>query len=193
MKPKEISRRQFATAVSSVGVGTLIPGALAQERMQEPKPAFPPRDAGGIHGDMLGRISEGLGGSEIRTKEGLLKLVSLLQQFDVISEQDAAMLRETIDAIFSDPETIAARIDKIYAEAKEKAGEVTVAIISIAKNSVEFAKRHGKTILVVASDVSGALTGAATGAKLGGRALAVLGALAGAVASSAEAAFSHKG
>ncbi|MBB5340384.1 hypothetical protein [Tunturiibacter gelidoferens] len=193
MKPKEISRRQFATAVSSVGVGTMMPAALAQERLQEPKPAYPPRDAGGIHGDMLGRISEGLAGNDIHTKEGLLKLVALLQQFDVISEQDAAMLRETIDAIFSAPETTAAKIDKIYAEAKEKAGEVTVAIISIAKNSVEFGRRHERAIYIVASDVSGALTGAATGAKLGGRSLAVLGALAGAVGGSAQAAFSHKG
>lgn len=190
MNSKQVNRRQFVIATTA-GLGVLVPDIAAQTKRQEPKPPYPPQDAGPIHGDMLRRISEDLAGSEITAKEGLLKLVAMLRQTEVITDADASMLREMIDIVFSELETAGKKLQELLDDAEKKAGEVTVAIVSIAKESVDFAKKHGRAIFIVSSDISGALSGAATGAKLGGQVLAVVGAVAGAVASSAGAAFKH--
>lgn len=191
MNFEKANRRELIAAVTVTALGALVSDSATAQGSQESRPIFKPEDAGTLHGHTLDQISGVLNGIAINTKEGLHKIVGLLMEFKVINKPDADKLDKLVDAIFSDPAEIQRKVNEIFDEARKDAGEVAKAIISIAKNSVEYAKGHQREIYIVTSDVSGALTGALTGAKFGAP-IAVVGALAGAVASSAGAAFSSK-
>jgi hypothetical protein len=193
MKHSNINRRQLLVSAATVSLGTFIPASGAQRSGQEPGLPFLPKDSGQLHADRMSSISSILKGENIRTKDGLLKIVDLLLQMMVIKEPDARVLRNLINVIFSspDPGMVVGKIEQLYKDAVNSVGGVTVAILSIALNSVtnvkDYAKGNPQLMDIVARDVLGALTGATIGEKFG-PALAVVGALAGAVAGSAEAA-----
>jgi len=196
MNSGTINRRKLLVAATGAGLGTSI-SAPAQQSAQSPKFPYPPKDSGGFHNDTMNRIASTLEGKSINTRDGLLKIVDMLRELGVVNEADAQVLRELIGAIFSSStlETLAATIEKLYRESMAKVGQVTAAIVSIARASVEDAKKYAqdnpRQIYIVSSDVVGALAGAAAGAKLG-VVFAVIGALAGAVGTSAKAAFETK-
>ena len=192
MKSLILNRRQVLVSATSITFGALLPQAAAQQ----PKPSFPAKDAGAIHEDMLHRISEKLGQVAIDTEQGLLKIVELLRESELISPSDQEKLDELIKTIFSsaDPNVLMQKIDQIYKESVSKVGDVAAAVISIARSSVQYAREKAKEntriLHIVSRDVLGALTGATAGIKLGTY-FAVIGALAGAIAESAEAALAH--
>lgn len=185
-----INRRKILIAVTGLGIGASVPASGAPQRAQEPKLPFPPREFGTIHNDMLRRISSG---ESINTKAGLLKVVNLLLEMEAISGADAGVLRELISVMFSssDPEIVARKIHQLYNQAVPKVGSVTAAVLSIARESIDYSQNHLRQIAIVTSDVTGALTGAVTGIKLG-PAFAAVGALAGAVGGSALTALKTK-
>jgi hypothetical protein len=184
----KMDRRQLLTAAACAGLGPLIPNAAAQQVGQEQKLPFDPHGAGALHAEMLEMISKALGDTAISTQAGMDKIVDLLVDSNVISKADGDRLKGVIGAIFAGGDTMTAKVDKIYEEARNKAGPVTVSIISIARNSIKYAEKNPRQIYIVSQDVLGALGGAVIGVKLGGIAAAI-GALAGAVGNSAKAAF----
>ena len=191
-KSLALNRRQVLVAATGVTLGAFLPHAVAQQ----PKPPIPAKDVGGIHEDMLQRISEKLGQVAIATEQGLLKVVELLRESEIISPSDQEKLDELIKTIFNsaNPDALTQKIEQIYRESISKVGDVAAAVISIARSSLHYArqkaKEHTRILYIVSHDVLGALTGATAGIKLGTY-FAVIGALAGAIAGSAEAALTH--
>jgi hypothetical protein len=184
---EKMDRRQLLTVAAGASLGTLLPSAaVTQQPTEKQTPPFAPKDAGPIHNDMLTRIGAALHGTEILTSGGLKKVVGLLVEFNVVSKDDGDLLNRLIDAIFSSEQTMAREIEQLYAEAVKKAHDVTVAIVSVARSSFEYAKNNPRIVDIVAQDLLGALSGAYTGMKLGGP-FVLAGALLGAVGNSAYA------
>jgi hypothetical protein len=195
MKANEIARRRVLVGAAAISLGGFAPSAAAQQSAQElglPRPmAYGP-----IHGDMLSRISNALGRTVLDSKEGIFKLIDLLEKDVFVSKEDSELLKKLVDIILNSDSVaaMAREIESIYKAVTSKTADVAAAIISIARNSVENIERLGgrsdvkKAIYIVSSDVTGALTGAAACSKLP-RVFAVIGALAGAVAGSGNAAF----
>jgi hypothetical protein len=183
----ELNRRQLISVGTALALSTFVPTVAAQQNTAGPRPPFPPADAGPLHERTMTNITNYLGQVPINSKDVLMKTVDFLLEQEgghkIISSGDADLLRKLIDVIFSASGTMTQEIEKLYKIAVEKAGQVTIAIISIAKSSVNFAKKHRQEISIVASDVFGALSGAATLAAFGPVA-AVFGAVASSVASS---------
>src|SRR2546423_12081944 len=96
-----INRRRLLVAATGVGLGTSVSAPAAPQRALETKLPFPPKDFGAIHTDTMDKISSSLGGSSIDTRDGLLKVVDLLRRYELVSEDDANLLRELIRAMFS--------------------------------------------------------------------------------------------
>jgi hypothetical protein len=156
-----------------------------------------PRKAGAFHNQQLDETAGSLDGLPLNSKEGLFRMVDLLVKLGLLTESDGQLLKALISTIFderSDVNEIAKNLRKLYDDAAEKAGELAVAVCSIAHESIEYAKKLDpkRTIFIVAADVSGALNGAAALGKLGPPILAVLGALAGAIAASGAAAYGSR-
>jgi hypothetical protein len=196
MNSTATNRRQVLVGITSAGLGIFIHESAAQEKTQEPKLPFAPKDLGGIHEDMLNRISEEIGTIAIDTEQGLVKMVELLKNWGIINESDQRQLNDLIRAVFNaaNPDVMMQKIEQIYKESVSKVGDVAAATISIARSSVTYAKKKAqenpRVVYIVSHDVLGALTGATIGRKLGPY-FAVIGALAGAIGGSAEAALTH--
>jgi len=193
MKSITIDRRQALIGAIGGGLGMFTPDAAARRNAQEIQLPFKPEDTGNIHGRMLRRVSEKLAGTPINTEAGVNKLLDLLRELGVISQGDQKSLADVIRAIYhsADTKEMEQKIRQIYTDAVGKLGDVAVASISIARNSIEYAKDHPQTVKVVAADFTGALSGATVGAKLP-RPFAVICVLGGAFAGSASAAFESK-
>jgi hypothetical protein len=201
MNTNNIGRRQLIITAAGAGLGALLTNRAAAQNA--PGIIAPPAEkAGTLHQQGLREISEVLGNISISTKEGLIKLVNHLVKQGVISAEQAKILEEVINAIFSsvnadhipDLNKMYDEIGKIYDAMKKGADDVAVAIVSIARDSVAYAIERlrdldPKTALeLVESDVEGAISGAATGAKFGPRGK-IIGAIIGAVGSSGWEAF----
>ena len=198
----EKNRRQMIRAAVGAGLGTLLSRAEAQGADQGPKLPFGPTEMGPIHGDMVARILETLGSASLHSREGMHKIVALLKSEGFINEAEAKLLHALVDALYeaTDIGTLRTKIEAIYTKAKAEAHDLTVAIVSIARDSVQKAiqyvekkiRDHKRAIYIVSADVSGALAGAAACLKLG-PILAVVGALSAGVAGSCAAAFASEG
>lgn len=196
MKKTQLDRRKIIFATAGAALGTFVPGATAQDNAQHPP--FRPDEAGAIHRDMVSRIGEAVGRKDLNTKEGLFVVISLLQEFGLINEAEAAILRELVQVIYSsdDVNALEKAIETIYQKAKAKGKDLSIAITSIAVSSIRYVKEkiheHKRAIYIVSADVSSALLGAAGCAKFG-PVVAVIGALAGGVAGSSAAAYGSQG
>ncbi len=190
-----VSRRHLLAVIGALGVGALIPTTeAAQDVAQRAQLPIPPDQAGEFHRRMLADFSERLGKSSLVSVDGLSALVDRLVQLKLITQEDGERLKELIHAIFSkDPmAAIRDRIETIYKQLRQKGSDVSIAIASIARDSLRFVIENKRAMIVVAQDVTGAITGAATGAALGGPVAAFLCAAAGAVSSSAIAGLGEK-
>jgi hypothetical protein len=145
----------------------------------------------------LDEISRALDKTPIDSRDGLVRIVKLLVQRKIVTEEESKMLEALIDAIYSSLDSMANKVDSIYKDARKTAGDLVVAIVSIARSSIEWVQKNSekvdgvKATYIVSSDVLGALSGAALGAVFG-PITTVLGALAGAAAGSARAALGSK-
>ncbi len=175
-----LNRREFAFAAGAVAA------AFATQVVAQRDPRkIPPEDAGKLHGEALNRGKGALQGAPAASESGLYALVDELLKHKLISKDDAASLKEMIKGIHKGEgvDDIETAINKAL---ERKAGELTTAIVRIAKNSLDWAKERLKDInprklrYVIAHDTSGALEGAAAGATLGA-AFAWLGVGAGAI------------
>ena len=192
-----LNRRDVLVGITGMGLGSFIPASSSgqQNVHNQEAPPFTPKDAGPIHEDMLHLISEKLERAAINTAEGLSNLVKALTNAGVITKVDQEHLEKLIKVIFNsaNADAMAKGIDEIYETAAGKAGDVAVAVISIARNSIKFAKEqikeHPRVVDVVSSDVGGALSGATVGKKFGKYGPLIF-AVAGAIAASAKAAYS---
>ena len=181
---EKMERRQLLIAAAGAGFASLIPSvAVAQQTHPEEKQAFQPDSVGRIHNRVLEEISGSLKNAPMDTVNGLEAIVDLLVKAHIVNEEDASRLRNVAKALL-DPASMARVINRIYADAKNKASEVTVAIISIAQSSIEYAKNNPETVAVVASDFGGAMSGVLAVVE-GGPVFWVAGALAGGVGASA--------
>ncbi len=98
------------------------------------------------------------------------KIIHLLREFGVISTQDADRLSALIETIFhaANPEEMENKIKEIYKDSAHQAGDSATAIISIAVDSVSYAKQHvvrfvkahERVFEIVSSDVGGAINAA---------------------------------
>ena len=198
MNSNRMNRRQLITTTAGAGLGALLsPGASAQEKGGFPN--LSAQDAGQLHRDKLKEIASVLGGTRLLTEEGLVKIIKHLLELRMISPEEAKVLEVIVSAIYQS-KTVDEMIEKIasiYGKLEKKADDVFGTIVSIAHDSVTYAKEALTTlgmpriIGVVSRDVSGALTGAGAGAKFDRR-VAILFAIAGGVASSALAVYEDK-
>ena len=194
MNEGEPSNRRLFLAATGFGLAPLV--AAAQQTPSPPSLPFPARDFGSLHRAMLERISDVLSGTPLASKEGLFKIVDFLVEFGLLSKAEGESLKRIISAVVDSPtvEEMSKVANDVYNELKKKAGDLAVAIASIARDSIEYAKKLAneigtdRLVYIVSADVTGALTGAAACVKFP-RPFAVIGALAGAVAGSGNAAF----
>jgi len=192
MTPVDVQRRSLLIAATGIGAGLMVPEALAQHGPSDQN-GPEARMIGGIHGDMVNKLSDALKGTRPFSKDNLLELINLLSGKDVgnislpavLTPPQSDLVRKVVEAIYSSPDIseVAKKIEAMYKEVSDRTRDLGAAIVSIAHDSVQFAKKHQKAIFIVASDVGGALTGATQAAKLGPYA-AGIGALAGAITAS---------
>lgn len=187
-------------AAASTGVAALIPHSLRAEEAAQPASAPAPNEVGELHFAALNETRKTLDETKIISKKGLKLLVAVLAKRRVITRAQAEVLNQLIDIIF-DTETFDA-MEKALADLlrklNEAGSEVVVAIIQIAKSSIAYVRefmgneKTQRAIVIIASDLEGALAGAATGERFGPKG-ALIGLLAGAVSSSSLELFSEEG
>jgi hypothetical protein len=197
MNSKKVDRRQVIFTGSGVALGLFVPGATGHLEAQQPGYRFRPSAFGQIHNTTLKGISSALDKIPIDSQDGLglHKIVDLLVKNRLITAEEGQTVHKLIDSIVASKtiDEMTRRVQAIYDEILNKAGDVVVVIASVARSSISYARELSgnpdflRIARVVARDVLGALTGAAACMELGPYGAAI-GALAGAVAGSAEAA-----
>lgn len=192
MSSEPTSRRTaLRTAATLCVAAALPPGALAQIVRVDPL-KFSGRDAGAAHRERLEEASRALRNREALSPEGLSALVDLLEQPKILSKVDAAILRGLIKSIFGATtiDGLVGIVSKELAGLPSNADQVVTAIISIAADSANYIKTalSGVTVqeavLVLAHDISGAISGINAGVRLAGPNGAIVGAVIGGAASS---------
>jgi hypothetical protein len=200
MNTNNISRRQLILTAAGAGLGVLVANRASGQN--EPDIGLSALDAGKLHQEGMNKIANILGPTSAGTKEGMLKIVKYLQDNGLIDEKQAAIIADVINAVFDsvnadklpDLEKMYVEIQKICERAGKAADDLAVAIASIARESVTYAKEHlrdldSKTVRdLISSDVDGGMWGATIGARLGPR-FKIAGAAIGAIGSSGWEAF----
>ena len=161
---------------------------------------FTSREAGREHSDQLEQVRKALDGKTSVSGDGLSKLVDRLVAMKLISEKDSALLKKLIADIVgaTSIDALSDRITTAFKALSDQVGEVAQAIIRIANDSIQYARRvlggvdFKVLTYVVSADIMGALTGAGTGGQLAGPPGAVVGAVVGAVSGSALVVFDPK-
>jgi hypothetical protein len=204
MSMNNIGRRELIITGAAAGLGVLLAHrASAQNKEELTAPRA--QDAGRLHQEGMQEISAALGTVPISTKEGLIRLVDYLVKKNVIDAKQADVLKSVITAVFDsvnadhlpDLNKMYDEVRRIYGTMEKQAEDVAVAIVSIAHDSVDYAKKHlkeidAKTALeIVTSDIEGGLTGASTGSKFG-KPGAIIGAIVAGLGSSAWEAYRKK-
>lgn len=191
-------RRRFL--LSAGGLSALLATSL-NARAEEPAARMPliePQQAGAIHRRLLKQTEQLLQGRSVSSAAQLL-LADKLTETGALSKTEAASLRDIQTTILETPDLdkIAQVIDRVYETTAKTAGELWIAIVSIARDSVAYAREQLERVgpqraaLIVASDIRGALEGAETGVALGGGMAIVICCIAGAGAASVEKAFEN--
>jgi hypothetical protein len=204
MNTNKVDRRRIIVTAAGAGLGALLCGRVSAQPAPDAAAAAMARDAGRLHREQLEQTRKRLKGASIISEEGLERLVDLLVELGLIKEAQAEILKDLIRVIFNSKtlEEIRDGIGKFRIDA-EKAGDIVIAIVGIARDSADFATHLIEKIPVetavniVASDIMGAIEGAAAGPAILpligipelGPLVVILCLLAGAGASSARAAF----
>ena len=149
MNRDDTNRRRLLTAAFGAGLAAFAPGhANGQEVPKSPQLPFSPRAAGEIHRQALGAIGGILAGTPLNSVDGMKKLVEKLVQSEVITKAEAQIIEDVIDKIFGGMtiDALSESIKDIYKRIAETAGQVAVAILSIAVDSVAYVKKLGEKI-----------------------------------------------
>ena len=202
MKTNDIARRQLILTAAGAGLGVLLANRASAQN--QPDIGVSALDVGKLHQEGMNEIANILGPTPAGTKEGMLKIVKYLLDNRIIDERQAAIITDVINAVFDsvnannfpDLDKMYAEIQKICERAGKAADDLAVAIASIARESVTYAKEHlkdvdAKTVRdLISSDIDGGMWGATIGVKLN-PAFKILAVAASAIGSSGWEAFRH--
>lgn len=168
MTANKLNRREALLLTA----GALTAGAgLTALPACKPQVDFSPRSAGDEHAERMRQAGKALKGRSPLSQDGLLLLVDDLEQREIISKDDAAVLRQLIKLIFTIPEIPAMleAVSQLLSSLKHDISDIAVAIVDIARGSIQYVRDTldrvplDTIVLVIASDVAGALSGAANG------------------------------
>ena len=201
MKPRAMSRRGVIIAAAGASLGTLVPRAGAQQSIQVPSFSIDPSGIGEHHRRAMEALQKVLGQRSINSPDGRNRVTDWLVELKLITKEEAELLKRLIDSISKrlPINDLSKSIDALYQEATKKSWQVAIAITSIAKDSVAYARTLGekekidttRVVVIVSADVMGALAGVGALAQFGPL-VALAGALGGAVAGSAIQAYGQR-
>lgn len=167
------NRREMIVAAAGAGLAALVPSAAAQQSNGHQGSPIPAQSVGEIHEREVARLRDVLGNDAPNTRAGLHKLVEYLRTSHLIDDQEAKLLHDLVESIYSaaDLQKLEKELDAMLQTARAKAKDLTIAIVSVALSSVRSAIKevsdHKRAIFVISSDVSGACLGAAAIAVIG--------------------------
>ncbi len=171
MSKNKMSRRHVLSLMGGLWTGAFVSQAEgAQIPSQVPELRILPAESGHVHSEVLNNLGRVLGNSSFSSQVGLTKILDQLSESHLITKDESDALKEIIRLIYTkeDKKVIKDKVDFIVKQLRQKAGNVAVAIASIALDSIDFIIAYRRPMYIVASDIGGALAGAFTGLKLGG-------------------------
>ncbi len=186
----ELARRDILLVVGGLGVGLLTESASAQE----PVPTIDPSTLGAYHADMMDRLARALGSSRLVSREGLLKIIAVLPDYQMSNKDKGRdILRRVVDTVSgakNDIQDLRTKLMELAKEAHDAKELVVETVANIAISSIDYVLRRTKDIpisevvMIAMEDLAGALTGWEACSKFVNPMFAALGALGGAVAKS---------
>ena len=190
------TRRQLMEVSGIIGLGAILSQPASAQSKDDIQFKFSARSAGDVHRKQLEELTKILEGKAPTSIEGMARLVDMLERRKLFKRKGTELLKKLLKALAEATafNALLELVSKLAEEAIDELGDLVVAIMRIARDSITYIKSIGATAMpvhvitrIVAADVQGALLGADVGERLGGARGALLGAIAGAVTASSNA------